>query len=97
MQLGARVRRLHVKDGPGTAPKPGRRGLEADPQTAVGSGALDIPAILAAATHAEWHVIELDECASDMFDAIEASYRYLTRHGFSRGREERADRNGVQC
>jgi sugar phosphate isomerase/epimerase len=87
-ELGARVRRLHVKDGPGTVPAPGSH--EAAPQTAVGSGALDIPAVLAAAPYAEWHVVELDECATDMFEAVEESYHYLTRHGLSRGREVRA-------
>lgn len=76
-QLGDRVRRLHVKDGPCT---------QTDPMTAVGAGRMDIPTVLAAVPDAEWHIVELDECAGDMFEAVEASYQYLTDHGLSRGR-----------
>jgi sugar phosphate isomerase/epimerase len=77
LELGNRVRRLHIKDGPCT---------KVDPQTAVGSGTVDIVAALAAAPHVEWHVAELDECVGDMFEAIAASYRYLTDRGLSAGR-----------
>lgn len=85
-RFGPRVRRLHVKDGPGTAPN-FEGGLDAlDPQTAVGTGTVDIPAALAAAPQADWHVVEFDKCAGDIFEALEASYRYLTEHGLSQGR-----------
>ncbi|MGA8113799.1 MAG: sugar phosphate isomerase/epimerase [Actinocatenispora sp.] len=67
-RLGGRVRYLHVKDGPAT---------RKDPMTAVGSGVLPIPDILAAAPDA-WRVVELDECATDMFDALADSRSYLT-------------------
>jgi sugar phosphate isomerase/epimerase len=73
-----RVRILHVKDGPADDPKA--------PMVAVGSGTLDIPSILHAAPVAEWHVVELDRCATDMMTAIEASYAYLVDNGLSFGR-----------
>ncbi|MFM8304111.1 MAG: sugar phosphate isomerase/epimerase family protein [Actinomycetota bacterium] len=75
--LGDRVRLLHVKDGPASDP--------GQPMTAVGSGAVDIPAALGAAPHAEWHVVELDHCDSDVFAAVEASARFLLDGGWCRG------------
>jgi sugar phosphate isomerase/epimerase len=76
--LGSRVALLHVKDGPADEPP--------SPMVAVGDGAVDIPGVLAAAPDARWHVVELDRCATDMFDAVERSYDYLVRGGYSRGR-----------
>jgi sugar phosphate isomerase/epimerase len=68
-RLGDRVRYLHVKDGPAT---------KGDPMTAVGSGTLPIPDILAAGKSVEWRVVELDECATDMVRALADSHAYLT-------------------
>jgi sugar phosphate isomerase/epimerase len=86
-QLRPRVARLHVKDGPGTVP-PWPKGMDdLDPQTAVGHGTLDIVAALRAAPQVAWHVVELDKYAGDPFDAVEASYDYLTSTGLSKGRE----------
>ncbi|MEN8183259.1 MAG: sugar phosphate isomerase/epimerase [Myxococcota bacterium] len=76
-ELGARARMLHLKDGPAEDPKA--------PMTALGEGALDVPAI-ALASRAEWHVVELDRCATDVFEAVEKSYCYLTGAGLARGR-----------
>jgi sugar phosphate isomerase/epimerase len=76
-ELGARVRLLHVKDGPCT---------QGDPMVAVGQGNVDVAAVLAAAPSAEWHIVELDECATDMFEAVHASYDFLVGAGLSRGR-----------
>jgi len=73
---GDRVRLLHVKDGPLDPPSP---------MTAVGAGKVDVPRALGAAAACEWHVVELDACATDMFEAIEASHRYLVGNGLSRG------------
>lgn len=75
--LGPRVRLLHVKDGPCT---------EADPMVAVGDGSVDVPAALIAAEATEWHIVELDRYAGDMWDAVERSYSYLTGNGLSAGR-----------
>jgi sugar phosphate isomerase/epimerase len=68
-RLGDRVGFLHVKDGPAT--------LDTSAQTAVGSGTLDVPAILAAAPGA-LRVVELDDFAGDVFDALRDSVTYLT-------------------
>ena len=77
--VGHRVQLLHVKDGPADDPK-------AD-MVAVGSGSMDVAGILGAVPSARWHVVELDRCATDMFDAVEASYRYLVGNGLSSGRQ----------
>jgi sugar phosphate isomerase/epimerase len=77
-ELGSRVGLLHVKDGPADGP--------ASPMVAVGDGIIDIPGVLAAAPSARWHIVELDRCATDMFDAVERSYDYLVGNGYSRGK-----------
>jgi sugar phosphate isomerase/epimerase len=73
--LGARVPLIHIKDGPGTRD---------DPQVALGQGTMDLRG-LAAASQAEWFVVELDVCATDMMQAIEQSYQYLVGEGLARG------------
>ena len=51
----------------------------------LGEGVMDIPGLLAAsAGHAEWLIIELDECATDMFEAVRRSYDYLAKIGAAR-------------
>lgn len=77
--LGARARFLHVKDGMIDPPRP---------HVAVGSGKMPIEDILRAAPETEWHVVELDECATDMFEAVEQSYRFLVGSGLSKGRKD---------
>jgi sugar phosphate isomerase/epimerase len=77
-ELGPRARLLHLKDGPADGFK--------SPMTAVGEGVLDFAAIVAAGADVKWHVVELDACATDMFEAIEKSYRWLTGRALSRGR-----------
>jgi sugar phosphate isomerase/epimerase len=76
--LGERARLLHVKDS---------LSLDGEaPQSPVGSGSImDIPAILEANSAVQWHIVELDECATDIFDALKESYRFLTLRGLSRG------------
>ncbi|GAA3834560.1 sugar phosphate isomerase/epimerase [Sphaerisporangium flaviroseum] len=68
-RLGPRVTALHVKDGPG---------VKGEPHTAVGQGAIPVPDILAAAPGA-WRIVELDDCATDIVDALAESHAYLTR------------------
>jgi sugar phosphate isomerase/epimerase len=67
-RLGDRVLALHVKDGPV---------VKGEPQTAVGDGVMPVPEILAAAASA-WRVVELDSCATDIFEALARSHAYLT-------------------
>jgi sugar phosphate isomerase/epimerase len=76
-RLGPRVPLLHVKDGPCT---------QDDPMVAVGDGDVDVPAVLAANDAVEWHIVELDRFAGDMWDAVERSYGYLVGEGLSAGR-----------
>ncbi len=73
-----RVLLLHAKDGM-IEPK--------QPMTAVGSGKLDFPKILAATDPnvLEWVIVELDSCATDMMEAVERSYRYLVDNGLAVG------------
>ncbi|WP_244906964.1 sugar phosphate isomerase/epimerase family protein [Rathayibacter caricis] len=68
-RLGEKVRFLHVKDGPVS-----RDTLAQQP---VGSGAMNIPAVLAAAPQA-LPVVEFDAYAGDIFEGLTASYAYLT-------------------
>lgn len=67
--LGACMPLMHLKDGPLT---------RSDPMQAIGTGKMDVPAVInAARAHTEWVIVELDECATDMMTAVQQSYRYL--------------------
>ncbi len=78
-ELGDRLALLHVKDGPANDPKAS--------MVSVGSGSVAISDILGAAPTAQWHVVELDRCDTDMATAVDDSYRFLTTNGLSRGRK----------
>ena len=67
-RLGERVVALHVKDGDG--------GLDTATQVAVGSGRLPVRDIVAAAPGA-LRVVELDDTAGDVFEALRASRDFL--------------------
>ena len=71
-RLGHRVRFIHVKDGDVS-----KDNLK---QTAVGSGRMPVPEILAAAPQAV-RVVELDEFDGDVFDALADSIAFLTANG----------------
>jgi sugar phosphate isomerase/epimerase len=76
--LKGRAPLLHLKDGPL---------VQGQPMTAVGSGKQNMPAIIAAADPkvTKWLVVELDACATDMWQAIEDSYHYLVGNGLAAG------------
>ena len=78
-QVGARAPLLHLKDG----------SLDKDDDmTAVGGGLMDVAGIVkASADSAEWHIVELDRCATDMLQAVRDSYDYLTSNGLARGKK----------
>ena len=77
-ELGPRAPLLHLKDGPA---------VQGQPMTALGEGVMDIPGVVrASAGQAEWLIVELDECATDMFTAVERSYQYLVEMGLGRGK-----------
>jgi sugar phosphate isomerase/epimerase len=73
-----RIPILHLKDGCLT-PR--------HPHTAVGKGRLKMGPIVKAADAKvlQWLVVELDECATDMMQAVEDSYTYLTSQGLAAG------------
>ena len=66
--LGKRAPLLHIKDGPC---------VQGQPMLAAGKGSMDFPPILKVADNAEWLVVELDECATDMLEAVRESLVYL--------------------
>jgi len=74
-RLGERVRYLHVKDGPAVS--------RDDFMTAVGSGRLPVAEILAACPSAQWHVVELDRCATDVLTAVGDSLAWLAAQGLA--------------
>ena len=64
-ELGSRAPLLHIKDGPA---------VHGQPMLALGTGVIDIPAIVAASREtAEWLIVELDDCATDMSEAVRES------------------------
>jgi sugar phosphate isomerase/epimerase len=69
-RLAERVQFLHLKDGPGTRP---------GPMTALGQGVIPVEQAMAADAP-RWHVVELDSCASDIFDALAESRSFVDRH-----------------
>jgi sugar phosphate isomerase/epimerase len=68
-RLGDRVKLLHVKDGD--------KSRDTKAQLPAGEGAMDIPAVLAAAPDA-MRVLEFDDYAGDTMDGLAASLAYLT-------------------
>ena len=76
-ELGNRAPLLHIKDG---------LCVKGQPMTAVGDWKVDVSAIAkASAATAEWMIVELDSCATDMLAAVKKSYDYLIRQRFARG------------
>jgi sugar phosphate isomerase/epimerase len=75
--LGSRLTLLHVKDGPADNTH--------SSMTAVGQGVMNYNTIIPAAQYAEWMVVELDRCATDMLTAVQQSYTYLTEKGLAHG------------
>ena len=75
----SRIPLLHIKDGMLEEGK--------HVHTAVGSGLMDIPSIVAAADPdvLEWLIVELDACETDMMEAVRKSYEYLTSSGLGEG------------
>lgn len=69
---------LHIKDGPL---------VKDQPHVAVGSGKMDVPGTIKAADPKvlKWLVVELDNCATDMFQAVADSYAFLVGKGLATG------------
>jgi len=79
-QISKRIPLLHIKDGPINREQP---------MTAAGEGKMDFPKIINAANEnvLEWLIVELDRCATDMFEAVRKSISYLVNNGFGRARD----------
>lgn len=72
--LGTRAELVHLKDGPVAV---------GEPMTAVGQGRADVKRPLEAGAYVRWHVVELDDCASDVFEATRQSVDWLVAEGLS--------------
>jgi sugar phosphate isomerase/epimerase len=74
----ARMPLMHVKDG---------TLIKDAPFLAVGKGKINVPAAINAADEKtlQWLIVELDNCATDMFQAVEESYNYLVGKGLAVG------------
>jgi sugar phosphate isomerase/epimerase len=69
-KMGERAPLLHIKDGPATP--------DAD-MTAVGLGVINVPGIIKAGIpHTEWLIVEIDRCATDILEAVDKSYQFLS-------------------
>lgn len=68
---------LHIKDGTLVRDRP---------LLPVGSGKMDIPAVIKAASHVtQWLIVEQDDSETDMFECVESSYRYLVGNALAEG------------
>lgn len=76
-RLGDRVIAVHVKDGP-IRPGISSRQLPLD-QAPAGAGDVPLAAALAAATSAQYAVIEFDHYEGDVFAGIAESYAWLSK------------------
>ncbi len=77
-ELGTRVPLLHIKDGPA---------VKGESMLAVGDGVVDVASIIDAGKSAEWLIVEIDRCDTDMVEAVEKSYRYLVGKGLADGNQ----------
>src|SRR5581483_9550339 len=68
--LGKRAPLIHMKDGPASSQEAA--------MTALGEGVVDIRGVAnATRTTADWWIVELDRCDTDMMQAVEKSFAYL--------------------
>lgn len=75
--FGDRAPLLHIKDGAVISTE--------GPMVAAGQGLMDFPAMAAAcADHTDYMIIELDDCETDMFTAIEESRTFLLDNGLAK-------------
>ncbi|RMD78895.1 MAG: sugar phosphate isomerase/epimerase [Lentisphaerae bacterium] len=68
----------HIKDGPF---------VKDEKLLPVGSGKMNIPAVIQAVDEnvTQWLVVEQDNSATDMFECVASSYKYLTENGLAAG------------
>ena len=76
-RLGKRASILQVKDGPAEW-EPLLDEAFSYPVTAVGTGNMDYPAIFEASNgNAEWIIVDIEACETDLIQALYESYKYL--------------------
>jgi sugar phosphate isomerase/epimerase len=78
-RLGSRVAALHIKDGT-LVPTP-TLGVVPTDQVPAGTGAVDLAGALAAATSAEYAIVEFDAYPGDIWDAVAAGFAFLESQG----------------
>jgi sugar phosphate isomerase/epimerase len=76
-EVGDRLPLIHIKDGPTDKDRA---------MTPLGTGKIDIPAVVAAGEAAEWLIVELDRCDTDMMQAVGQSLQYMLSKGLGRGK-----------
>jgi sugar phosphate isomerase/epimerase len=88
MKFGNRAPLIHIKDGPAKYSEALDEDIP-DPMVALGTGAMDIPAIASAGRNTvEWMIVELDVVREDVFKAIQDSYNYLVSNNFASGMKD---------
>ena len=86
-KFGQRAPLLHMKDGSGKW-NDSLADDNPDPMVAVGKGAQNFPAIVKAANgNTEWMIVEMDKTETDIFQALQDSYDYLTKNGMAIGKK----------
>lgn len=84
-KLGKRVKFLHVKDGPAEW-TPRLDDPIPYPVLAVGTGKMDYPSILDACKGiVEWIFVDIEECETDIIQAIYESYKFIALNGYGNG------------
>lgn len=83
-QFGERVQMMHIKDG--KAPWTETLATEPhEPMVPLGNGVMDFEAITkACGDDPKWYVLEMDECAMDVFQAVKESVDYLITNKMAR-------------
>lgn len=78
-KLRKRIHFIHIKDGPAVFNEKLIKD-EPDPMSPVGTGTLDIPAIVnACSENVQFIVVELDKSSIDPYDALKQSLEYLSK------------------
>lgn len=78
-RVGSRAPLIHLKDGSLN---------KDDSMLAVGDGKMPVADIIqVTASTAEWYIVELDRCETDMLEAVEKSYQYLISNGYAQGKK----------
>jgi len=79
-QLAKRVNSLHIKDGPC---------VKNEPMTAIGKGKMNFPPIIKEAEKsAEWLIVEIDRCKTDMTEAVTQSFNFLVNKKLGYGKSK---------